>query len=195
MRMMLISASLLMMQGSLAHAETCSDYPNTEGINIEIVGDGIKIISTGAAEVSVDDVAAIRDARTEATLQAKAGISKFLSEDVRSGEAVDKAVQETKSMQGQSKSALRRELVVRLTHLSSTSSALLRGVVTLGDCYTPARELRVSVGIKPETLRAAGNVSNNLADPASGASGTTAPPTQPLTNMDGFSHTDGLKKF
>lgn len=184
---------VLILSNGAVLAETCQDYPNTDGINVEAVSNGIKIISTGSAEVLMDDVASMRDGRTEAILQAKADISRFLSEGIQSAESVDRAVQETKSMQGASKDALRKEVVIRLMHLSSSSSALLRGVVSLGECYTPGKEYRVSVGIKPETLRAAGDVADQIVTGGPGASSSAT--TQPLNGTEGFSHTDGLKKF
>ena len=174
-------------------AATCEDYPNTDGINVEAVANGIKIISTGSAEVLMDDVASMRDGKTEATLQAKAEISRFLSEGIQSAESVDRAVQETKAMQGASKNALRKEVVIRLMHLSSSSAALLRGVVSLGECYTPGKEYRVSVGLKPETLRAAGDVVDQIVTGVPPASSSTT--AQPLNGTEGFSRADGLKKF
>ncbi len=178
----------------VAFAATCQDYPNSEGINVENVSNGIKVVSTSAASVLMDDVDSIRDARTEATLQAKAEISKFLSEGIQSADVVDKAVQETKSMQGSSKSAMRKEVVDRLTHLSSVSAALLRGVIVLGECYTPGREFRISVGLKPETLQAAGDLSGQI-DNGILAGSPSVPVSHPLNGVEGFSHTDALKKF
>lgn len=194
MRTPVFAIAALMICRTTTFAATCQDYPNSEGINVETVSNGIKVVSTSAAAVLMDDVDSIRDARTEATLQAKAEISKFLSEGVQSADVVDKAVQETKSMQGSSKSALRREVVDRLTHLSSVSAALLRGVIVLGECYTPGREVRVSVGLKPETLQAAGNLSDHIDDGLPNGS-PPVPVAQPLNGVDGFSHSDALKKF
>ena len=145
--------------------------------------------------VTLDDVDSVQDARDEATMEAKSLISKFMSEDINSDEVVNRVVRESKVSTAEGKSATREELVVRIKTLRNSSSALLRGAVTLGDCYTPGRELRVSVGIKPETIRSAerlsgsisGSVNNQQTVPDAGGEG--------LQNVDGYSNTKALEKF
>jgi hypothetical protein len=181
-------------------AAGCDDYPNTPGINTELVDGGVKIVATGSAVVSFDDASAVADARDEATLLAKAEISKFLTEGVRSDQTLNRAVQETKSMQGDSKVSARKEVVERLKQISSSSQALLKGVVPLGECYTKGQEFRVSVGVKPETIGMADTLAQGMS-PARGSNGAPSvgpqggPSGQRLNGMDGFSRTDGLKKF
>jgi len=157
--------------------------------------------------VTFDDVDSVKDARDEATLEAKSLISEFMSEGIKSDQVINKVVQETKSMQGDSKVAARNEVTERLKRLASFSQALLRGVVPLGECYTKSKEFRASVGIKPETISAAenlaGGVSNSLANqpPAPGAATPTTAPSPPAstiqksTGVDSYSDTQGLKKF
>ena len=194
-------------------AASCDDYPYSDGMNVEQVQDGDKIISTATAAVSFDDVDAIKDARDEATLEAKAAIAKFLNEDIHTDEAINRAVSETKSMQGDRKETQRKQAVERLKKLRNSAQALLRGVVVLGDCYTKGKEYRVSVGVKPETIGAAGRLATGIStsvrsDPTrsalgapSGAGGdgrgpAGAPDTsQPLQGQKSFSNTERLKKF
>ncbi|MGT2486604.1 hypothetical protein ACU4GA_12800 [Methylobacterium oryzae CBMB20] len=183
-------------------AASCDDYPNTPGINTEFVDGGVKIIATGTAPVSFDDHSAIADARDEATLLAKAEISKFLAEGIRSDQTLNRAVQETKSMQGDTKASARKEVVERLKQISSSSQALLKGVVPLGECYTKGQEFRVSVGVKPETIGMADSLAQGMSpSTARGANGVPTvgpqggPSGQKLNGMDGFSRTEGLKKF
>ena len=140
---------------SYACAAGCDNYPYTEGINVEDVQGGTKILATASAIVSFDDVAAIKDARDEALLEAKAQISHFLSEGIKSDAVTTKAVSETKSMQGANKENVRKEVIERVKKLQSSSQALLRGVVPLADCYTKGSEVRVTVGIKPATIKQA----------------------------------------
>jgi hypothetical protein len=200
-----IIAAALLATCSLANAAGCEDYPFTQGINVEDVSGGTKIISTAAVSVSFDDVDSIKDARDEATMEAKSLISAFMSEGIRSDQVINKAVQETKSMQGNTKTAIRNELINRVKKLSSHTQALLRGVVPLAECYTKGKEFRVSVGLKPETIasaeNAAGNISNSppmsgSREPKSSMSPPSAPSaTQPQTGVDSYSNTDRLKKF
>jgi hypothetical protein len=206
-----IIAAALLATCSLANAAGCEDYPFAQGINVEDVNGGTKIIATADVSVSFDDVDSIKDARDEATMEAKSLISAFMSEGIRSDQIVNKAVQETKSMQGDTKVAVRKEIIDRVKRLASSTQALLRGVVPLSECYTKGKEFRVSVGIKPETItsaeRAAGNISNSTANqpppgaPMSGTSGSsTSPPSTPSatqrpSGMDSYSDTERLKKF
>jgi len=194
MRVILLSGLSLFASGA-ASAANCDDYPNSIGINIEDVQGGTKIVATAGVSVSFDDVDSVNDARDEATLEAKAMISKFMSEGIKSVEQVKRAVQETKSMQGDAKDALRKEVIERVKILSNSSQALLRGAVPLGSCYTKGREFRMSVGIKPETIKSAGNL-------AAGVAGTNPTPPgagpsngQTLKSVDGYSDTTGLKNF
>lgn len=188
---------------TIGNAADCNDYPFVQGINVEDVNGGTRIISTAVETVSYDDVDAIKDARDEATLEAKSLISQFMSEGIKSDQVVGKAVEETKSMQGDTKLVTRQELIRRLKTLAASSQALLRGVVPLGECYTKGKEFRVSVGIKPETISAAGNLSTGMSN-----SLATQPPHEELeeapqthggiqrpSGMDSFSNTQGFQKF
>ena len=189
----------------------CDNYPYTFGINVEDVSGGTKILATASAAVSFDDVDSVRDARDEALLEAKALISKFMSEGIKSEETINKAVNETKSMTGSSKEVTRKEVVDRVKRLSSSSQSLLRGVVPLGECYTKAREFRITVGIKPETITQAGSLAggiskslasqsapNNSANNKLNNGGSVAPQAgtpQGLQNVDSYSNSERLNKF
>lgn len=198
----------------VSYGAGCEEYPYTDGTNIEDVSGGTKILSTATATVSFDDPDSVRDAKDEATLLAKAAISKFLSEIVSSDEVINKAVNETKSMTGEAKSAVRKETIERVKTLRNSSQALLRGVVLLGDCYTKGKEVRVSVGLKPETIESAGKVAGGISNsvaakptPTAGATGTgvTGSPapatavsggaTTPIQGVDSHNNTDRLKSF
>lgn len=198
-----------------AYSAGCDDYPYSDGINVEDVSGGTKILATASASVSFDDIDAIRDAKDEATLLAKAAISKFINEDISSDESINKAVNETKSMQGDNKENTRNEVIQRVKSLRNSSQALLRGVVVLGDCYTKSKEVRVSVGLKPETIQSAGTVAGGISkSTASNPSTQTAAPTQtpqssatqpnganlglsktPLEGMESHSNAERLKNF
>ena len=191
-------------------AASCDDYPYTDNVNAEDVAGGTKIISTATASVAVDDIDSVMDAKDEATLLAKAAISKFLSETISSDETVNKVVNETKSMSGADKVALRKEVVERLKTLRNSSKALLRGVVPLGECYTKGQMVRVSVGIKPETINSAGNlaggISNSLQNSSTptkqsnitaplGSAGSSNSAQVPTQGVDSYSNTSRLKNF
>jgi hypothetical protein len=106
----------------------CASYPYSDGMNVEAVEGGTKILATGSATVSFDDADSIKDARTEAEIEAKSMISKFLSEDIQSDTQINKVVQESKSTTAEGRKADRQELVKRVQSLRNSSRALLRGV-------------------------------------------------------------------
>ena len=210
MQKSLLSIAILALP-MIAFGAGCEDYPYSDGINIEDVAGGTKILATATTSVSFDDPDSIRDAKDEAKLLAKAEISKFLSETIGSDEAVAKAVNETKSMTGSGKDNVRKEVIDRVKVLRNSSQALLRGVVQLGDCYTKGQEVRVSVGLKPETINSAGNAAGSISSsvaanpvPTAGVSQpTTSPPSDagfganktPLQGVDSHSNTSKLKNF
>ncbi|MFZ1536484.1 MAG: hypothetical protein WAT23_03760 [Chromatiaceae bacterium] len=195
----------------LAYGAGCDDYPYSDGMSIEDVAGGTKILATATVSVSFDDPDSIRDAKDEAKLLAKAEISKFLSESISSDEAVAKAVNETKSMTGAGKDNVRKEVIDRVKVLRNSSQSLLRGVVQLGDCYTKGQEVRVSVGLKPETIQSAGNAAGSISESVATnpvpAAGMSQPPTSspsnaasganktPLQGVDSYSNTSKLKNF
>lgn len=200
----LLMSTLLIINSNIVYSASCEEYPYTDGMTVESVdGNKFKILSTYSASVNFDDSSAIRDAREEAQIQAKAQITAFLQETVKSDKDINKVVDESVTMQGTDKSVTRKEVKQTLQHLSQSSQALLRGVVPLGDCYTKSKEVRVTVGIKPETItqaeNVAGSVSKSLATPSSNGTnnseGQSTNSAQPLNGSEGFSHTEKLKSF
>jgi len=198
MHIRFLQAALVLAAGaslSTLGGNGCNDYPYSDGINVEDVAGGTKILATSSVSVTLDDVDSVQDARDEATMEAKSLISKFMSEDINSDEVVNRVVRESKVSTAEGKSATREELVVRIKTLRNSSSALLRGAVTLGDCYTPGRELRVSVGIKPETIRSAERLSGSISGSVNNQQTVPDAEGEGLQNVDGYSNTKALEKF
>jgi len=204
----LMVAFVIAMTPTLGYAGSCADYPLTEGINVEDVNGGTKIVATSAAPVSIDDIDSVRDAKDEATMLAKAQIAKFLNEDIQSDEYVNKVVNESKTTTNAGKTATREEMITRIKSLRNSARALLRGVVILGDCYTKGTEVRVTVGIKPETIAGAGNldrsIHQSIQDSKSGAaqgmstksSSTSQGATSSgLQGVEGYSNSSRLDNF
>lgn len=65
-------------------------------------------------------------------------------------------------MSGAGKENQREEVINRVKSLRNSSKSLLRGVVPLADCYTKGQIVRVSVGLKPETIKSAGNLAGGI---------------------------------
>jgi hypothetical protein len=185
------------------HAANCSEYPFEEGTNITETDGYLKIVATGSASVSGTDSDSIKDAREEATMEAKALISKFLNEEIKSDQQINKIVNESKTVKGNQSENNRTTVIERVKNLRNTSSALLKGVVILGSCYTKGEEVRVSVGIKPETIAQSEKLSGNIKDPKSIKKDNPVSPTgatNTKSNMgsgqpDEFNQTKNLDKF
>jgi len=182
-----------------AFAEDCSDYPYSKGVNVILVDDGTKILSTAMTSVLFDDMDLYVDALEEAELEAKASISKFLEEEVAKSCTTDKSIISLVNISNQDGVALKTADATKvkstLCRMSSTTQSVLRGAVVIGSCYTPGEQVRVTVGIKPETTAAAKELSNsmeksiNYLDSSEQTNGST------LTSVDGYSNTDQLSEF
>jgi len=213
-------ALALLIVSPLAQARgSCSDYPFSNGLDFEAVSGGTRILATASASVNADDVSAIDDAREEAEMKAKARIARFLTEEIASVAEIDRLVNESSRIKGDEREAVRNEVVTRASSLRNSSQALLRGVVLLGDCHTRAREVRVTVGLKPESIQAAGAAAesigrsvaerptatsqgNAIGQYGSSPSQTSSAPTPgtasgatSLRGVEGYSNTDRLKRF
>jgi len=193
-------------------AQGCKSYPYHDGIDPDLIGQN-KYVATATASVSVDDIDSVKDAREEATLEAKATLAKFLTEEIKSDSVIAKIVSESKTMSGAGKENVRNEAIKRTKLLRNSSQALLRGVITIGDCYTKGTEVRVTVGVKPESIMAAEGLAGGIGasvvnQPTAGSKSTAngntangqskdanARPQQPLSNVDEYSNTKNLKKF
>lgn len=201
----LATVSLFVALSQQAYGQGCKNYPYTDGIDADQISNN-RYIATASATVSFDDADSVKDAREEATLEAKATIAKFLTETIQSDSAILKVVNESKKMSGAGKENVRNEAITRTKSLRNKSQALLRGVIVIGDCYTKGQEIRVTVGVKPETIAAAEGLAGNIGQSVnsqrtpgsqghSGSSSSSGSTKQPLNGVDEYSNTNNLKKF
>lgn len=178
---------------SAVAAEGCSTYPYGRGQDVITVdGDDMpKIISTERAAPFSEDIDDVDDAYDEATLAAKASISKFMSELVGSEELREEITEKITAQEGSSKKKSKTKIENITKAMSSNAQALLRGVIVLGDCYTPGKEVRVTVGLKPETLaQAAGLASATAESLQSSPTATTMQPASRGNSSAGNAQTD-----
>lgn len=140
-------------------SQSCDSYPYQPSENvIEFDGNGkFKILSTGAASVDFDDPSEVMSGRREAELLAKRTIAEYInqkltSEDNISSE-ISKSKTNTKAVDGSTISTVQRDEVKKqLSSISTRADAVLKGVISIGSCYSKGREIRVTVGFKSETL-------------------------------------------
>jgi len=147
-----IWVSLFGLRCVTASAGACSEYAYKVGVSVEALAAGTQIISTASVVPFASDPVAVKDAFDEATLEAKAIISKFIKEDINSSETLNKSVSEIIVLQDGDVAKQRKVIMDKVQRFQNSSSALLKGVVILGDCYSLGREVRVSVGIHPDTI-------------------------------------------
>lgn len=192
-----IIAILFFLTSTGALASGCGSYPYTSGMSVEKVPGGVKIIATGSASVMFGTVSAVNSARQIATLRAKSMISNFLIEGIHDHTTVKNVVDESSRLKGKTRQAERTKVITIIEKMSSNSAALLRGVVPLGSCYTKGQEVRVSVGIKPQTINDATNLSRNISSSRPHLSANTTNESKPENQADqpSFNHDKELKKF
>ena len=187
-------------------AEDCSGYPYERGMDASSVPGSVipRILYTARAIPFSDDLDDVVDAYDEAELKAKAGISSYLSELISSKQSRDELVEKITKQNGNNKEKSKEGLETVIKGLSSESQAMLRGVVTLGDCYTPGTEVRVTVGIKPETIAQAAGLASGIDSslqssptPGKSSGGTEAEKKtgDNLKRTDGHSNTKRLRDF
>lgn len=177
-------------------ADSCNTYPLTDGISAELTDRGPKILSTATVTVDFDDQGEVLDALKEAEMTAKAQISRFFNEQIKSDDSIDKAVEKEIKIVGDQRSASKTELKKQLSSMRNSSQALLKGVIRLGDCYTKGKLVKVSVGVKPETVSSATSGQQMMQQNTSIGGKPQAPAAAGgSNNTSGFSNTDNISKF
>lgn len=141
---------------------------------------------TGAYDFNESDD--LKDARSEATLRAKASIAKFFKEKIAVTSGMDEVTKKTKTLtkEGdvQSASVKKESVKVMTEQIRVSSEALLSGVIVLREEKIPqgqGGEIRITVGVSSKTLNAANvigkSIDRSLAnrESAKGASPAPAP--------------------
>jgi hypothetical protein len=105
---------ILLFLPQLGLADNCNNYPLIQGIDVSTVeGSEIpKIISTGKAIPFSTDVSDVNDALTEARLEAKAGISRFMNEISTSDTKIDEVVSKLETIENGTKTSKSSRLKV-----------------------------------------------------------------------------------
>lgn len=196
-----------------AQTNDCSSYPISEGMSIEEVEGGLKILSTASADVMFDDRGEVQSAMREAQLYAEAAIAEFLNKQIQSEDSLDTAVATQVSVVGDIKEVNQERLKVQLRSIRTEASALLSGVAPLGNCYTAGEYVMFTVGVKPSTIAGAAQLGGDMAasvttqQNASADNGSAVPKTDAskddgatdtsvgMKAVTGFSNTGNLKDF
>jgi hypothetical protein len=92
----------------------------------------------------------------------------------------------------------------QLVSIRNSSQSLLKGVLKLGECYTKGEFVRVTVGLKPETIAMAAMTEESInqastvssaSETASNASDVNSSSTGNLNQTKSFSNSSNLSDF
>jgi hypothetical protein len=160
-----IISALFISSASMA-AEDCSNYPRGVGADFQPVEGSItpRIISTGRATPFSEDRDDVFDAYDEAYDEALRYITDYMELAVSSSRDREKITDKLTEQSGNNREASKVQVETLVKTWSTSSAALLRGVVVLGDCHTPGELTLVTVGIKPETIAGAEGLATSMAN-------------------------------
>lgn len=198
MRAAIVATSILFFGQTGALAASCDAYPEGIGQTVVDTPAGIKIISTAQASVPLDDSDLYIDGIQEATMEAKASIASFMNETVSKDCESNTRTRSDIAITGEGKTVDVKKVKTVLCSLKNSTSALLKGVVKLGSCYTPGQFVRVTVGIKPETISQARRMSGQINQSSNQRPGNNPNKTRPsgqLNNVGGYSDDSRLFDF
>jgi hypothetical protein len=184
-----------------ANAESsCSDYKYKSGQSkVEPTEKGLKIVVTNQASVLMDDADLVEMAYAEAEAAARTSIQKFIKTEIASASKFSNGQVQNITMKSEDgKKFDVQKTKTALIEMSEKAEGLLRGVVPLGSCYTPGKFVRVTVGVKPETILAAGKMDATMSGPFKGINqssdqagnptdGSSSDQMGPYNTMKGYS--------
>ena len=172
---------------SAAFSQSCESYPFQDRSNtIEFDGNGkFKLLTTAAVPIDFDDPSEVSSAKREAALKAKRAIAEYINQNLSSEDSINTEINKSKTHEKASNGSVvsnvqRNEVKQQLSAISSKADAVLKGVMTIGSCYTKGHEVRVTVGIKSETIENAETLGKSMGVDKSRAYGSSS--AKPTTN-------------
>ena len=181
-----------------AFASSCKNYPSKNGATIIPQANGPKIISTYQVSVPFDDADEVMDAYAEARAEAKAQISEFMQTKIakdceRKSAKLSRTLMSKDPEGNESKNVNIEKIKTTLCSTVESTEAILNGVVDVGRCYTPGKFVKLTIGIKPETIVSASrlnqNMKNSRTNSGSGfASNQSRSNSSEFNSMNGYSY-------
>ena len=168
----------------------CSQYRYKAGESkIEPVdGGGLKVIMTAQASVLADDTDLIEMAMEEAKMKGRNEIAKFMKNKISGKDEFSTKMVQDVIINPEGKDFNVNKVKEQLKTMGESVDGIVRGIVPLGSCYQPGKFVRVTMGIKPETIAAAGNMDASSNKPYTGSDSSTNasnPNSDSPTNPDG----------
>ena len=174
--MLIFSASLAFFTGQDAKAEgSCDDYPYV-AMETKFVPKGngkFSLQVTQQQAVRADSLTQMQRSLKIAQLRGEQAISKFIKQEIEGKESFDLESVDSMVENADGQDWSTEEATDLFESISTSTKNLIRGILPIGSCYQPGKFVRVTVGIKPETIAAAGNIEASSGNPYSGFSDTT----------------------
>ena len=182
-----------------AFASSCKDYPSKIGATVIPQEKGPKIISTYQVSVPFDDVDEVMDAYAEAKAEAKAQISEFMQTKIakdceRKSAKLSRTLMSKDPEGNESKNVNIEKIKTTLCSTVESTEAILNGVVDVGRCYTQGKFVKVTIGIKPETIVSASRLNQNMKNSRNN-SGSGFSSNNSGSNSSGFNSMDGYSDY
>ena len=180
-----------------AFASSCKGYPSKNGATVIPQENGPKIISTYQVSVPFDDADEVMDALTEARSEAKAQIADFMETKIakdcaRNSAKLSRTLMSKDPQGNTSKDVNIEKIKTTLCSTVESTKAILNGVIDVGRCYTPGKFVKLTIGIKPETIVSASRLNQNMKNSRNNSgsafsSNNSGSKSSELNSMDGFS--------
>ena len=159
----------------------CSSYPYQAGDSELTFEEGgkFRIVATSAASVDFDDVTELMSVRREAELRAKGMLAEFINQKLSTEDSINTQMSKSNSVNKLADGttevqASRDKTRQEISSIAARADAVLRGAISLGSCYTKGSEVRVTVGIKSESVANATQLGETMGVKAAQAYGTGA---------------------
>ena len=177
-------------------AKSCDGYQEFDGVRTEIINEegDIRTYATQTVAVPINQPSVVVQAKKRAMILAKAQVVQYLEDEISAAcQDDDEAKQNTllsKSGEIESQNVDFEQGITTLCQITTRARDFVRGARKVGECYTPGKELMITVGISPKTISAAQSLKKMMNKSYSGSS------KSPSSNSSGTSSgVDGFSRF
>jgi hypothetical protein len=137
------------------------------GVMLDKAGELEKVFASGVAFYDFDDGGEVTDALKEASMAAKANLSKYMEEEISSDESIDKITSKKKEMSkdanGSDVNVLKKSVTIQTMNIKTHSSALLTGVIKICESNDAGKkEVQVVLAVSPKTAASASKVADAI---------------------------------
>ncbi len=142
-------------------------YKDASGVSIKFDDDGTdweKIYSVGESTLTFNDANEVSNAKKKATLRAKANISSFLNETIKTESVLNSLTNTVSEVdRDENVTANRKTAEELIERIVQSSSSILKGVITLEEKVDVEKNLvTVMVGVSRKTMNVSDSVKNSI---------------------------------